>query len=353
MELIELLSGFKHKEFQVDINKCNYEVNKLVMTTDNVTWYNNLIDKMKEMGFKSGRVCESGSISKRDIGNMYYIINRSYAVELIIKWIAGGIYRFVIGTQKKDKDNPISGTQALKILLNKAKEYDVLDVFESNKVNEAEGIAINDRNERPIICCPTAFIGGIFDNVHHIDLNSSYASRIAESYPQLKPMYEDLYSNRKINNELYKHVLNNSIGAMHSKYCVDINGRKQPYAYSKFAQIAINGTNNKIRELTDTIIDNGGIPLLYNTDGIWYTGPIIEGSSSEFGKWKIDHSNCKLYIKSQGAYQYIENGKVISKVRGNTSLDAIKPNRDDWKWLEIKNYPVIKYKLEGEYICQV
>ena len=350
MELAKLLEGFKHKQFSININKVNYEVNKLSMSVENVEWYNNVINSMKDLGFKKGETTDSGSVSVHDIGNFYYIINKNHSIELIIKWIKGGIYRFVLGTQSKSKDNPISGTKALKILLNKAEEYGVLDVFESNRVSKDEGIELNNNNQRPIIGCLEVFKGGVYHNVHHIDLNSSYASRISEKYPQLRPMYEDLYKLRKNDNNLYKHVLTNSIGAMHSKYCVDKDGRRQPFAYAKFAQIAINGTNDKIKELTDTIINSDGLPLLYNTDGIWYQGPIIDGSSNEFGGWKIDHKNCDLYIKSSGAYQYKEDGKVVSIVRGPTTLDAIKP-REKWNWLEIKNYPVIQYKLEGDYLC--
>lgn len=350
-KLYNLLDGYTHKHWELTVNKTKYEVNRLSMSVENIEWYNEVISTMKALGFKKGSVSEAGTISRSDVGNYYYIINRDRTVELIIKWIKGGIYRFVLGMQKKDKNNPISGTKALKIILKKAEEFGVLDVFESIKVSESEGIELNKSNEKPLIlCCNNKYLGNTFDNVHHIDLNSSYASRICEEYESLRPMYEYLYNKRHENNDYYKHVLTNSIGAMHSKYCVDITGKRQPFAYTKLAQIAINGTNREIRKLYTRLLLEGYEPLLVNTDGIWYKGDMLEGETTEFGGWKIDHTNCKLYIKSAGAYQYIENGIVKSIVRGPSTLDMIKPNRDDWKWLEIKEYPVLKYKLEGDYI---
>ena len=69
---------------------------------------------------------------------------------------------------------------------------------------------------------------------------------------------------------------------------------------------------------------------------------------TELGQWKHDHKDVKLYIKSAGAYQYIEEGKVKTVFRGISSLDYIKPDRDTWEWKEIKNQGAVQFKFIEE-----
>ena len=256
-----------------------------------------------------------------------------------------GCFRFILRNGKLPVDNNISGRKALMTIYDIAEQFNVKHVFEDNAVDSEEGQLEKKQIEPPLIKVVNEdYLGKEFDNCHHIDANSSYASRIAEVYKELKPMYDYIYSKRKENNGYFKHVLTNSIGCMQSKYCVDpSNGFKtKPYALSKFAKIAINGNNRYINNLLLKLVLSGRKPLLINTDGIWYQGDVYHDRDEgiELGEWKTDHSNCKLYIKSSGAYQFIENNKVNSVVRGYTQLDLIK-DRQDWEWREIDKYPKI------------
>ena len=76
------------------------------------------------------------------------------------------------------------------------------------------------------------------------------------------------------------------------------------------------------------------IPVLINTDGIWFIGTPTNLSSKLLGEFEEDHKNCTLRIKSSGAYEYIEDGKYHPVLRGKTKLDRIKP-RDKWQWGDI------------------
>ena len=198
------------------------------------------------------------------------------------------------------------------------------------------------------------FLGKKLDCVHHLDLNSAYASKIVEEYPELKPMYDDLYHNRKENNGYYKHVLTNSIGCWQSEFCVDYKSRHKssPYAFANLSKIAVNGTRQEIEKLVKALKRSGRIPILSNTDGIWYEGPVYhtKQEGSELGQYKNDHTYCQLLVRSKGAYQYLDkDGICHSVVRGTSNLDILH-EREDWKFGEIMNQDlsVEKYKFDKD-----
>ena len=86
---------------------------------------------------------------------------------------------------------------------------------------------------------------------------------------------------------------------------------------------------------------NGRIPLLTNTDGIWYysdLGPYHDNNEGDkLGNWQNDHNNCKFLMTSEGAYQYEENNVCYSVVRGLCNLDLVEPDRTKWKFGDILN----------------
>lgn len=283
----------------------------------------------------------------------YFVRVTGNAFELCMMTLSG-CYRFLMYAQHIPDDNCISGMKALKVIIQQAQEFGVSNIFAGERVSSEEGKKIKEEIESPLVCAVSSeYCGQEFDNVHHIDFNSSYASRIVEAYPELKPMYDYLYEHRKDNDGYYKHVLTNSIGCMQSPYCVDMDSlfRTIPYNLAKFSKIAINGNNQKIRELLFILELTGRKPLLLNTDGIWYQGEQYHDKNEHTNLcgWKHDHQNCRLYIKSSGAYQYIEDGVVHSVVRGFSNLDKIKPDRKTWLWREIDKYPgVFMYKFDKE-----
>ena len=90
--------------------------------------------------------------------------------------------------------------------------------------------------------------------------------------------------------------------------------------------------------------NSGRIVISYNTDGVWYDGEIYhgEGEGPNLGQWSNDHVNCMFRAKSAGAYEFIEDGKYYPVVRGQTTLDAIKP-RSSWEWGDIYKSTSLQY----------
>ena len=100
------------------------------------------------------------------------------------------------------------------------------------------------------------------------------------------------------------------------------------------SRYAIARNNQKIDAMVEWLKANDRIPVLINTDGIWFIGAPTNLSSKLLGEFEEDHKNCTLRIKSSGAYEYIEDGKYHPVLRGKTKLDRIKP-RDMWQWGDI------------------
>lgn len=289
--------------------------------------------------------CKSGAMpynnQVRDV-QRYMVTTSNTGFELVLCTLQG-MFRFLLRNGQLKEGNTISGRKALYELYKKAQEHGVLSVFERLSCSVEEGKKIKEEIESPIVqVLDESYLGKEFTNCWHLDLNSSYASQIVNEYPELKPLYTDLYNKRSENNDLYKHVLTNSIGAMQSRYCLSPKDlfHTEAYALARLSKVAVNGNNEVIRNLLFNLELSGRKPLLINTDGIWYQGPRYSDSSEGLGlgKWKTDAKNCTLYIKSAGAYQYIENGKITTKMRGISRLDMIKPDRETWGWREIDLY---------------
>lgn len=172
----------------------------------------------------------------------------------------------------------------------------------------------------------------VLEHVHHIDLNSSYMAGIAKAEPTLEPAIQQIYKARKID-EVNKAILTHTFGYMQSE-CIN-------YRWAHLSKAAIEYNNKRIAELRQNLIDQGFKPILYNTDGIWYTHP--EGNvyhdndeGKELGQWKNDHIDTKFHAISEGKYHFIENGKCETVLRGYTRLDSIK-DREDWTWEDLFN----------------
>lgn len=310
-----------------------------------------------------GRKTKSGGIAGGCYNryHSFYFYNQSKAsIELIIAHRQQGCYKFVISTARNEDNKAMPGKKALKTVLKLAEEFNCLDVFKEYAQTSEQGLQTKSEIESPIITVYSEiYKGREFEHCYHIDANSSYFSRICEKYPKLLPLGQYLYSHRKDENGKYKAVMTNSVGFMQSKYCFDINNKYYntavPYQLSEFAKTAVNGTNNFIRYYLQQLELNGFEPLLVNTDGIWYrskdrTNRCFHDDREGYslGQWKHDHSDVKLYIKSAGAYQYIEDGKCKTVFRGICSLDYIKPDRDTWTWKEISNYQFTTFSFRED-----
>lgn len=179
----------------------------------------------------------------------------------------------------------------------------------------------------------------IFENVHHIDFHNSYPAGLVNTHPEFKEVITELYEKRK-QNEIYKAILNHSIGYMQSVKCC---GAK----WAHLSRDAINDNNKRIRELAERLKKAGKTILSYNTDGIWYMGDVFhgEGEGKGLGQWENDHIDCTFRAKSAGSYEYIEDGVYNPVVRGHTKLDEKKP-REKWEWGDI-------YQPDAQVDCYV
>ena len=171
-------------------------------------------------------------------------------------------------------------------------------------------------------------------NCHHIDFHNSYPAGLANTHPEFKPAIEEIYSKRKDKDkktsDMYKSILNYSIGCMQSE--------KFPWRcqWAHLAKDAILDNVKRIEELSNILEKTGRKILGYNTDGIWYQGEIYHGpgEGDNLGEWHNDHVNCLFRNKSNGVYEFIEDGKYNPVVRGHSTYDAIVP-RDKWTWGDI------------------
>lgn len=353
------LELYPHIEWERDVNKTLIPIVNFRFSNEGINEFNEIYSYCYK-NFLYVEPTNSGAFPNGlyKFNQRYMVVKSNTAYELVIACLKG-CYRFILGNEVAD-DNTITGSQALRSLLKGAKKYNVIDLFERFEVDKEEGLKIKSEIKAPIITACGGCIGKEFDNCHHLDFNSSYMSRLAEAYEQLRPLANHLYEQRHEHNGYFKHVMTNSIGCMQSKYCIDMHSekmqKKKPYALAYFAKIAINGTVDKIEEYVQKLHKEGRKPILINTDGIWYQGEEyhdpFEGDG--IGKWKNDHVNCKLYVKSSGAYQYEEDGVIYSVVRGRTHLDSIKPDRRDWNWREIDEYPdTCFYEFNKELGVQV
>ena len=342
------LTKYKHIKFKTQPNKKLIPINNF--TFSRVDEWNKIYFYCKKH-FELVKPTKSHGISyatKFKFCERYFVTTGNERFELVII-CADGCYRFLLQS-KKNKVNKISGIQACREIFKQAKKYNI----DFSQYLVEDGLKVKEGIVSPSIeVLEPIFLEKDLRSVHHIDLNSSYASRIIEVHPELTQMYEELYAKRKIKNDYYKHVLTNSIGCFQSEFCVDpaSHFKTKPYALAELAKIAVNGTRAKIEELVAKLRASKRIPLLTNTDGIWYYGSIYhdEDEGIDLGQWKHDHLNCRFLMCGPGAYQFIENGKCNTVVRGICNLDAIEPDRDKWAFGCIKQLnTVVTYVFDED-----
>lgn len=187
------------------------------------------------------------------------------------------------------------------------------------------GKKVKEEIEKPLIgAVRDIFYDYTFDKVNHIDFHSSYAGGLANTHPEFRPVLEELYQKRDKKEE-YKNILNFSIGFMQS-----ISGCNARWAH--LSRDAIKDNNDRVRNLAEILKKKGRIVISFNTDGIWYKGPVYhgEGEGAGLGQWHNDHINCKFRARSAGAYEFIENGKYNAVVRGVPS-----DSKNGWEWGDI------------------
>lgn len=348
-----MFEKYKGKPFSYKPNKKKLPIN--IIHFDSLKEFNTIYRYCRKNFLEtkptpSGGICINGS---EKLHERFFVIKGNQRFELVVV-CSEGCYRFVLMNKKKET-NTIHGTTAVRQIYKKAEEFGIdLSLYVCEPL---EGKRIKEGIVSPHIqVLVPSVLNMAINNVFHLDLKSSYASRIVETYPELFPLYNYMYQQRKYRNEYYKHVLTNSIGCFQSVYCPDVllPRHTRPYQFAKLAKIAVNGTHDLIERKIKQLRDKGFVPLLTNTDGIWYyseTGKPYHDKDEgiELGCWENDHNNCRFLMTSVGSYQYVEDGKVHSVVRGKCNIDSIEPDRDKWEFgIILKMKELCVYTLDKE-----
>lgn len=332
------LEKYKHKKWSYSPNKKDMPIN--FFNPEKKEEFNNLFFFIRDH-YTYVEPTRSGGITyhPRYKDMFRYTVIRSKSRFEIILVCDKGCFRFQFGIPKSD-NNTVSGREALREIYKTSKLLNI-DLTPYLTTPE-EGLNIKGTILKPCIkeFCLKGKPYAEFENVHHLDFHSSYWSRIVEEKPELRPIAQYHYDKRHERDEYNKHVLTNSVGCMQSEYCIDYDDentvKSSPYQLATLAKIGVDGTRHIVEEYLLKLIINNRKPLLANTDGIWYQGELYhdENEGTNLCQWSNDHVNCKLLVKSKGAYQYVENGKCTTVVRGETNYDAY-VKRDDWQYGDI------------------
>lgn len=336
-------------------NYLKFPITHLPYSPEGMQNYNRIIKFLKEtLELKENQLLltYSGGVCTYRDG---FVVKRSKTGwELVIKY--GPLCSRVLFSpfNKITGKTEVGGRYAF-LELNKEFKKDGVDL-KNYAVNN--GLEVKKSIPSPLIMCGAKLqTDKIYQHVHHLDLHSAYASGISANYPDLKPTYERLYAKR-LENENQKNriksLFTNSTGYFQSEYC-RINGTD--YCLSPLAKAAMTWTKNKITYLATELVKNGYVPLLFNTDGIWYakfnknepvkSEPFVnELYGKSLGTYNNDHVDCVFRAKSKGCYEFIENGEYKPVVRG-----VPRELTEKWEWGDIYKHSKIKtYVEEDNYL---
>ena len=327
MDLNYLIKNYEPTPRTLNINYIKIKCHQLDLTDAGIDEFNKILEFVESLNLKPITRTYSHGIStsgKYKYHDRYDVIELASMIELTLLI---GPYAWRIQLRNKTErmgSNAMPGRLAF---------------YKFREICETYGINIEDYKitQGPLIKNTITpyikkllipdIIGLDVDNVNHIDFNSSFMANLCEAYPEFQPVGDYLYTNRKEHPE-YKAVMNCVIGYFQSLY--------HDASWAHLSKAAINGNNTKVLNLCDELVLNGRKPILINTDGIWYQGEVYhnDNEGTGLGQWKTDHQDCKLLVKSDAVYQYLENGQVKTVQSGLTNLDKVKP-RSQWEWGDI------------------
>ena len=313
-------------------NKLDFPENLIPTTEEGMVEFNEIMDfihELVETGEIYGRemgLTKSGGIKKTPLAdhqNTYAIIVSNSMIEVLLCY--KDYYRFHFRRKWVKEKSEMSGSRSFYLFKKTLEKFGV--DLEEMRVSHKEGLMYKDMIPSPIIDVNEDIIDKTLENVHHLDIHSAHMAGMAEGFESLREPIEFLYNKRK-EQPKYKSVLTHTWGFCQSKY-VD-------FGFSHLSLAGIRSTNRKIKDLTKRLKESGREPIMWNTDGIWYSGEIYhgEGEGNLLGQWSNDHTNCKFRAKSKGTYEYIEDGKYTPVARGPREFEKIKP-REEWEWGDI------------------
>ena len=331
------------------VNYYKIPVSAFPFNEDNVSMVNEFLHEIYEnTEYSKIKRTKSGGISvaKKSRNFPAYDLRqeRGSGIELtVVSWF--GSFRLQLRSSSKelfeDKEMKIWGRKAFFEFKEYCLDFGIiLEDYLERDIEKAK--KIKEQIPAPKICFynpkeENRLIPKTFECMHHLDFHSSHMSGLVNRNPEFRRVVEYIYNRRKEDDIMFKSILNMTFGYMQSKGVA--------YGYSALSKDMLEDNNERIEQLTLELIENGYIPYLYNTDGIWYYGKEepyhgpLEGKG--IGKWENDHIGCKFRAKSSGCYEYIENGVYHPVVRGLTFYDRKEPDRTKWVWGDILRNDVI------------
>lgn len=338
----------KHCEPSKNVNYSRIPCTQIDMTDEGMQLFNKIIEYIESKQLSKIVRTKSGGISIQGCQKYrprYDLRSLKSMIELTIVMIEGcWRIQFRNSFERMNNEFGISGMHAFWKFSDICKKHgiNIQDYREKDITKAKQNKSEIERYQKKVLS--NVYLNRPIENVYHIDLNSSFMANLSRQFEEFKPVAEELYKNRKTN-PIYKGVMTNTIGFFQSE-CHN-------FSWAHLSKAAVNGNNEQVRDLIEKLRNSGRIPILINTDGVWYTGERYtdENEGTQLGQWKTDHSNCTLLIKSPACYQYKEEGKVHTVMSGRTKLDKIK-NREDWEWGDIyhKDVKVITYALENNRV---
>ena len=324
------------------LNQYNTNPLKLSPTPVNADIFNEIYQYLLTTDMNTLQRTPSGSIRKgpKYISNQYaYDLRKSSLGIMLTICVGGYLYVLKFGLFKTDEAPDIYPTAAFKYFSDKCLEHGInLRDYEIDNGHE-----VREATEKAYIDMDPAILNKELKNVHHIDFHSSYPAGLANTHPEFRPVMEYYYNLRKTD-PVAKFMMNSGIGFM----CTEKFGFNAKLAHLR--KDAVEDNNRRIEALRLQLIMTGHRIIGHNTDGIWYQGSIYHGAGegAALGEWQNDHKNCTFRAKSDGAYEYIEDGVYKPVLRGQTTYDTVEPDRKKWQWGDIYKATIIGWKFDNK-----
>lgn len=314
------LLQFKHAKLTLKPNSLLIPVHQFDITEEGAKAFNAIFKIAKRMDRRIIRTPSGGiSFSNMRRGECSDWRRLSHCVEITII-CRYGMWRFQFRSKTADKNKKgrMSGRSAFARLRAMLKE----DGIDLEAMAIRNGEEVKKEIPMPLIRFANPDIQGIpFPKAHHIDFHSSYPAGLCNTHPEFRKTMERIY---KLRNEgdVHKAILNYSIGFMQSIHLCSAR-------WAHLSRDAISDNNKRVLELADRLRKAGRFPILFNTDGIWYSGEIYhgDGEGDDMGQWHNDHVDCRFRAASPGSYEYIEDGKYVAVVRG-----VPESRKEGWGW---------------------
>lgn len=334
---------FKWSKITTTPNLLLCPVVNCAMCAEGIEQFNSYIEWCETNIGKQSRIVftKSGGIKKDGIRSRYGFRHTNATVELVIYYQCRGCRVCLRNFTPSDNTKQIYGHQAFTRFEHIMTKFGI-NIEDWAQNDEVKAWETKLSIPRVRISMQPLILNKTLTNVHHLDWNSSYLSGMKEYEPKWGPALDWMYEHRK-DDPVMKSVMVMTTGWFQSKLC--------KAKWSHFSKAGIEYNNRKIGELAEQLVSTGRKIIGFNTDGIWYQGEVFHNVDEGIGlgHWKNDHINCTFRAKSNGAYEFIEDGKYTPVIRGETKLDAIKP-RSKWEWGDIYNYAaeVIQFVWDEE-----